>query len=141
MFSTLRPFAPVVAALPVLILMACVPAPASVSRGQGLYADYCASCHGTSGRGDGPAAGSLGKRPADLTRIAARRAGKFPLAHVMSVIDGYTRRNDHGSIMPEMGAVIAASPEVMVDTGDGVAVPVPENLLALADYLRSIQRP
>ncbi|MFO1176250.1 MAG: cytochrome c [Paracoccaceae bacterium] len=124
-----------------LSALACTPVPPPVSRGQALYSDYCAGCHGTEGRGDGPAAVGLKHRPADLTRIAARRGGTFPLARVMSVIDGYTRRNDHGSVMPEMGAVIAASPEVMVDTGDGVPVPVPGNLLALADYLRSIQRP
>lgn len=124
-----------------LALLAAACATPPVTRGQALYSDYCAGCHGTAGRGDGPAAANLSRKPADLTRIAARRGGTFPLARVMSVIDGYTRRNDHGSVMPEMGAVIAASPEVMADTGDGVPVPVPSNLLALADYLRSIQRP
>lgn len=124
-----------------LAVLACTPVPPPVSRGQALYSDYCAGCHGAEGRGDGPSAAGLTHRPADLTRIATRRGGVFPLARVMSVIDGYTRRNDHGSVMPEMGAVIAASPEVRVDTGDGVPVPVPGNLLALADYLRSIQRP
>jgi putative copper export protein/mono/diheme cytochrome c family protein len=39
----------------------------SVVRGAALYAENCALCHGTTGRGDGPAAASLPIRPADLT--------------------------------------------------------------------------
>jgi putative copper resistance protein D len=39
----------------------------SVARGAVLYAENCALCHGATGRGDGPAAGSLPIRPADLT--------------------------------------------------------------------------
>ncbi len=40
---------------------------ASVAHGQTLFAASCASCHGSTGRGDGPAAAGLLKRPADLT--------------------------------------------------------------------------
>jgi copper resistance protein D len=39
----------------------------SVARGRTLYAENCALCHGAGGRGDGPAAGNLAVRPADLT--------------------------------------------------------------------------
>lgn len=49
------------------------PVPSSVQaikRGGELFSQYCAVCHGTGGRGDGPAAVSLLKRPEDLTRIA-----------------------------------------------------------------------
>ena len=35
--------------------------------GQALYTQYCASCHGASGRGDGPSAAGLATKPADLT--------------------------------------------------------------------------
>jgi putative copper resistance protein D len=40
---------------------------ASVAHGQILFAASCASCHGSTGHGDGPAAAGLLKRPADLT--------------------------------------------------------------------------
>ena len=40
---------------------------ASVARGSALYRENCASCHGVSGRGDGPAAVGLRVRPANLT--------------------------------------------------------------------------
>lgn len=38
----------------------------SVTRGAPLYAQNCAVCHGSTGRGDGPLAGRLPVRPADL---------------------------------------------------------------------------
>lgn len=39
----------------------------SVARGAALFARHCASCHGASGHGDGPAARGLAIPPADLT--------------------------------------------------------------------------
>ena len=42
-------------------------AAASIAHGEALFRDRCASCHGTGGRGDGPAAAGLLQRPADLT--------------------------------------------------------------------------
>ena len=39
----------------------------SIARGQPLYAENCALCHGPYGYGDGQAAASLPTRPADLT--------------------------------------------------------------------------
>jgi putative copper export protein/mono/diheme cytochrome c family protein len=39
----------------------------SIVRGATLYAENCESCHGATGRGDGPAAASLSIRPANLT--------------------------------------------------------------------------
>lgn len=40
---------------------------ATIARGAELYASNCTACHGTHGRGDGPAAQSLPVPPADLT--------------------------------------------------------------------------
>ncbi|MFN8632953.1 MAG: copper resistance protein CopC [Chloroflexota bacterium] len=42
------------------------PDTASIARGRGLYEQQCVSCHGLSGRGDGPLAASLRPRPADF---------------------------------------------------------------------------
>jgi mono/diheme cytochrome c family protein len=42
-------------------------AAASITSGEALYRDHCAGCHGSDGRGDGPAAGVLPRPPADLT--------------------------------------------------------------------------
>jgi mono/diheme cytochrome c family protein/uncharacterized membrane protein len=38
----------------------------SIARGRELYEQQCVSCHGQSGRGDGPLAASLRPRPADF---------------------------------------------------------------------------
>jgi putative copper resistance protein D len=40
---------------------------ASVAHGAALYRIHCAVCHGPTGRGDGPDAAALLRRPADLT--------------------------------------------------------------------------
>lgn len=119
-------------------LAAC--APERQVSGRALYDAYCLSCHGATGRGDGPAAAGLPHPPADLTGIAARNGGSFPMVRVMSVIDGYTRRGDRASVMPELGAALQEGPVILYDAGDGVATPTPANLVALAEYLRKLQR-
>ncbi|HEY9716303.1 MAG TPA: cbb3-type cytochrome c oxidase subunit II [Trichormus sp.] len=43
-------------------------ADASANAGRGIYQQNCASCHGLDGRGDGPNAISLEKKPPNLTR-------------------------------------------------------------------------
>jgi protein SCO1/2 len=40
-----------------------------------LYARLCRSCHGRTGKGDGPAASGCSTPPGDLTRATGRRAG------------------------------------------------------------------
>lgn len=42
----------------------------SIERGQKIYGQYCVSCHGDKGRGDGPAAAALDPKPADLVVMA-----------------------------------------------------------------------
>ena len=121
------------------MLAACVPAEPAPVSGRARYSEFCQVCHGAGGKGDGPLAKDLSKRPADLTRISERNGGVFPLIKVMSVIDGYTRKNDHGSIMPEMGLQFQGGRMTRIDTGDGIETPVPEALLALAEYLRTLQ--
>lgn len=121
-----------------LALVAC--APDGRVTGRALFDQYCVSCHGADGTGNGPAASGLAQRPADLTRISERNGGTFPMIRVMSVIDGYTRRGDRTSVMPELGVALQEGPLVMIETSDGASVPTPANLVALAEYLRTIQR-
>ena len=43
--------------------------PESVSAGAAIFAKQCASCHGSSGKGDGAMAAKLKSKPADLTDV------------------------------------------------------------------------
>jgi mono/diheme cytochrome c family protein len=109
----------------------------TMSAGQQYFLRYCSSCHGQTGHGDGPVAATLRTLPADLTRIAQRRGGHFPVAEIAAFIDGRTALPAHGSReMPIWG-------ERFGEMGGGGSVGeevVRGNLLILIEYLRSIQR-
>ena len=105
-------------------------------EGAAIFAGNCAQCHGASGKGDGPWAPGMTPPPADLTQLTMN--GKFPRAHVLSVIDGYDRTGLPGKEMPEFGLLLEGD-TVPVDVGDGVFTPTPRPLAALMAYLESIQ--
>jgi copper transport protein len=65
LFQAQLPPAPVAAADPAASLAALDPA--AVTRGKALFSQNCVVCHGPSAKGDGPAAASLKRQPADLT--------------------------------------------------------------------------
>ena len=78
-------------------------------QGPALSKAYCASCHGADGKGDGPMAKSLKVKPANLTRIAARNGGTFPLMRIERIISGEGQLpNGHGTgEMPVWGPVFS----------------------------------
>ena len=67
-----------------------------------LYRVFCVSCHGATGKGDGPVAFTLRQTPSDLTRIASRRAGVFPRDEITRMVDGREMVKSH-SEMPAWG--------------------------------------
>jgi len=74
--------------------------------GKEMFLSYCASCHGKSAKGDGPAATSLRTLPADLTTLAKRNGGKYPSDKVTSILRGQTNLVPHGDQeMPVWGPV------------------------------------
>lgn len=109
-----------------------------VPSGPELYATFCAACHGTTGRGDGPAAADITPAPADLARISSANGGTYPLVRVMGTIYGYSEGEVGG--MPEFASVVEGD-TVLVETAPGVATPTPERLVALAEYLETLQVP
>ncbi len=102
--------------------------------GAALFRTHCASCHGTSGRGDGPVADVLKIPPADLTQIAVHARGAFPTAQMMRIIDGRQTVRAHGdSKMPVWGDVFSQS---LTHEDEST---VRQKIEALVKYLQSIQ--
>jgi mono/diheme cytochrome c family protein len=119
------------------VLVAASPALAQdVARGERLFADNCAVCHGLGLRGDGPMAEILVVPPPDLTRIAERYNG-FPHVGIAWKIDGRDPILSHGSDMPLFGYVFGDMSEVMRD-GSQTILTAPE-VVDLVAYLESVQ--
>ncbi len=110
------------------------------SSGKLLYERNCVSCHGVTGRGDGPLSAGLGTAPADLTQIAARRDGVWPMLEVMSILDGYFRATNPREDMPVFDDFLDDD-MVEFDTGNGLTTLAPEKLIEVVNYLESIQYP
>ncbi len=76
--------------------------------GKQMYTGYCAPCHGVDGRGHGPAASSLKVAPTDLSNLAKANHGKFPDAHLVSVLHFGVDQPAHSSAqMPVWGPILA----------------------------------
>ena len=75
--------------------------------GPDTYAAYCTGCHGRTGRGDGPVAGSLRTPMPDLTTLSQRNDGVFPRASVRSAVVNTERPiTAHGTgDMPAWGPI------------------------------------
>jgi mono/diheme cytochrome c family protein len=111
--------------------------PVLAELGAEAFPRYCGSCHGVRGEGDGPSADALRTRPADLTRIAARRGGSFPAGEIARTIDGRFAIAAHGSReMPVWGERFG---ETIPDSGVGEEI-ARGKIAVLVEYLRSIQR-
>jgi mono/diheme cytochrome c family protein len=106
------------------------------AAGHGEYLRYCASCHGTNGKGDGPIAGDLRVAPADLTKISERRGGVFPQATLAEFIDGRRRVRAHGpGNMPIWGHRFDSE----APTAPAGDIVIRGRIMLLIEYLRSIQ--
>ena len=110
-----------------------------VQEGRDLFMTHCWQCHGLDATGDGPMAEMLAITTPDLTRLASRNNGEFPLEAVARQIDGRDPLLAHGGEMPIFGPFL--------DTGSAVALRLPSGQpmmtgLPLANvivYLESIQ--
>lgn len=109
--------------------------PAEPTRldGAALFKTYCASCHGTSAKGDGPVASHLRRRPPDLTRLAKRNRGAFDAEWIARVIDGRRPLKGHG------GAEMPVWGDAFQGTGGTTAQTASARIDAVVQYLKSIQ--
>ncbi len=138
---------PLIATMVCLLAATAIPARAdtlATDMGRSEYMSACATCHGVGGKGDGPAAQALTKKPSDLTTLARRSGGALPVQLVWEMIDGRASTDiwAHGSReMPVWGYEYRASallqPEARISGQPEWYVR--GRIVALIDYLQRIQ--
>jgi len=107
--------------------------PTSAASGKEMFVSYCAVCHGRDGKGGGPAAAALKVPPADLTVLSQKNGGKFPSAHVASVLGGEADLSAHGNReMPVWGPVFRGM-------SHGNAGEVQQRIANLTEFIASLQ--
>jgi mono/diheme cytochrome c family protein len=105
----------------------------SAASGKEMYTSYCAVCHGTDGKGGGPAAGALKVPPADLAALSTNNGGKYPAMKVASTIRGTSNLPAHGSKdMPVWGALFWGM-------SNGSNAEVQQRVANLTKYIESLQ--
>jgi mono/diheme cytochrome c family protein len=106
----------------------------SPASGAEMYKTYCAVCHGTDGKGNGPAAEALKVPPTDLTTMATRNGGKYPSMKVSAMLRGEEVLAAHGTKdMPIWG-------NLFWSMSGGHEAEVQQRVTNLNKYLESIQK-
>ena len=110
---------------------------AETDSGKQLYIQYCSSCHGIAGRGNGPVSPYLKIKAPDLTLLKKNNKGIYPLSKVMSAIDGSRAVRAHGDReMPVWGEIFRKEAE---DTKYSELTALLKGKL-IAEYVATLQR-
>jgi len=105
----------------------------SPASGKEMYTTYCAVCHGTDGKGGGPAASALKTPPKDLTQLSKNNGGKFPALKVSAAIRGEGDVAAHGTKeMPVWGSLFW-------NMSHGHEGEVQQRVANLTKYIESLQ--
>ena len=107
---------------------------AQLNEGRELFSSYCASCHGVTGVGNGPAAASMRRMPPDITGLALANGGLFPAERIGRIIDGRDVESHGDRDMPVWGDAFKAV------RGGGSEEAVRARIASILKYLASIQR-
>jgi|SRR5271169_34717 len=103
------------------------------NSGKEMFNSYCAVCHGTDGKGNGPAASAMKTTPTDLTALATKSGGKYPSAHVAAVIRGQGTMPSHGNQdMPVWGPLFSS-------ISQGHEAQVQQRTANLVEYIETLQ--
>jgi mono/diheme cytochrome c family protein len=106
----------------------------SAASGQEMYKSYCAVCHGTDGKGNGPAVEALKVPPPDMTTLAEKNGGKYPALRVSAIIRGEEVLPAHGSKdMPIWG-------HLFWRMSGGHEAEVQQRVANLNKYIESLQK-
>ena len=101
--------------------------------GKEMYVTYCAVCHGTDGKGGGPAASALKVPATDLTLLSKNNGGKYPAMKVTSAIHGEGNVAAHGSKeMPVWGSLFR-------NISGGHEAEVQQRVVNLTQYIETLQ--
>ncbi|MDU9006287.1 cytochrome c [Sedimentitalea todarodis] len=109
-----------------------------VKNGADLYRLHCATCHGIEATGQGPMAGVLLTKPADLAALEVENGGVFPTERVIRRIDGRDPLISHGSPMPVYGFFFEGE-DTPLKTPSGQPILTSKPIVDLLGYLQSIQ--
>lgn len=110
---------------------------AETDQGRQVYIQYCASCHGKDARGSGPVSPYLKIKAPDLTLLKKKNQGIYPMAKVMSAIDGSRAVRAHGDReMPVWGEIFRKEAESAKYTELTSLL----KIKIIAEYIATIQR-
>jgi mono/diheme cytochrome c family protein len=114
-------------------------AQAKLDLGKPEFETKCAVCHGLDGKGKGPYAEQLKNPLPDLTQLARKNGGVFPVSRTYETIEGAGK--GHGTRdMPVWGMdyTIQAA-EALPDMPYNQAVYVRTRIMSLLEYLNQLQ--
>ncbi len=114
-------------------------AQAKADIGKREYESKCATCHGLDGKGKGPYADQLKNPLPDLTTMARRNGGIFPVSRTYETIEGAGK--GHGTRdMPVWGLdYTVQATEVLPDMPVNQAQFVRTRIMSLLEYLTKLQ--
>jgi mono/diheme cytochrome c family protein len=121
------------------LMAATVLAQPKLDLGKREFESKCAVCHGNDGKGNGPYAEQLKRALPDLTTLAQRNGGVFPVSRTFDNIEGAGK--GHGTrAMPVWGLDYSIqATESLPDLPYNQAVYVRTRIMALLEYLNQLQ--
>ncbi|HUI26390.1 MAG TPA: c-type cytochrome [Candidatus Kryptonia bacterium] len=115
---------------------AAAPLRAETDPAKAAYLKYCSACHGETGKGDGVVSGFMQPRPTDLTQLAKKNGGQFPMTQVVRDIDGTQTVRAHGTReMPVWGEIFREATAGQIAGESQARV----KSLLIAEHVRTLQ--
>lgn len=132
------------ASIGIAAVLSCVPvaalAQSKTDFGKEEFESKCASCHGLSGKGDGPLSRIYMTKPTDLSTLSKRNGGVFPVQWAYEIIDGRQEVAGHGPrVMPVWGRDYRTHVPDVEGYYDLRTTVAEAKILALIDYISRIQ--
>lgn len=115
--------------------------PQKFDLGKIEYESRCATCHGMTGKGDGPISGLLTRKASDLTVLAKNNNGILPVAAMYDIVMGEKDVPGHGTRdMPVWGKFYSMqAARYYLDVPYDPEAYVRARILALIEYINRLQ--